>query len=197
MMKQNKTIFFAFAAILIIIVLYWIISFLVIDMSEYRKINLGMVAAEKNFERLRNERGNYASIKDAREMQIQYFDTLKVHIPLKENIKGANSYIETLDIIQRIANNNNIIIDVFKPILINTFPEIEVEDKQLNQSIERYMLEIECNGDFISIGKFFKELQNHDRIINLLKFNIETEYGSNGGLFCEVILYTYVFSENN
>lgn len=197
MMKQNKTIFFAFVAILTIIVLYWIISFLVIDMSEYRKIKHGMIGAEKNFERLRNERGNYASIKDAREMQVQYFDTLKVHIPLKENIKGANSYIETLDIIQRIAKNNNIIIDVFKPILINTFPEIEVEDKQLNQSIERYMLEMECNGDFISIGKFFKELQNHDRIINLLKFNIETEYGSNGGLFCEAILYTYVFSENN
>lgn len=197
MMKQNKTIFFVFVAILTIIVLYWFFSFLVIDMSEYRKINLGMVDAEKNFERLRNERGNYTAIKDARDKQAQYFDTLKVHIPLKENIKGANSYIETLEIIQRIAKNNNIIIDVFKPILINTFPEIEVEDKQLNQSIERYMLEMECNGDFISIGKFFKELQNHDRIINLLKFNIETEYGSNGGLFCEAILYTYVFSENN
>ena len=26
---------------------------------------------------------------------------------------------------------------------------------------------------------------------------IETEYGSDGGLFCEAILYTYVFSENN
>ena len=141
-------------------------------MSEYRKINQGMVDAEKNFERLRNERGNYASIKEARKMQVQYFDTLKVHIPLKENIKGANSYIETLDIIQRIAKNNNIIIDVFKPILINTFPEIEVEDKQLNQVIERYMLEMECNGDFISIGKFFKELQSQDRIINLLKFNM-------------------------
>ena len=196
MMKQNKTIFFAFVAILTIIVLYWIISFLVIDMSEYRKINQGMVDAEKNFERLRNERGNYASIKEARKMQVQYFDTLKVHIPLKENIKGANSYIETLDIIQRIAKNNNIIIDVFKPILINTFPEIEVEDKQLNQIIERYMLEMECNGDFISIGKFFQELQSQNRIINLLKFNIETEYGSNGGLFCEAILYTYVFTEN-
>lgn len=197
MMKQNKTIFFAFVAILTIIVLYWFFSFLVIDMREYRKINLGMVDAEKNFERLRNERGNYTAIKDARDKQVQYFDTLKVHIPLKEISKGANSYIETLEIIQRIADNNNIIIDVFKPILINTFPDIEVEDKQLNQSIERYMLEMECNGDFISIGKFFKELQNHDRIINLLKFNIETEYGSNGGLFCEAILYTYVFSENN
>ena len=196
MMKQNKTIFFAFVAILTIIVLYWIISFLVIDMSEYRKINQGMVDAEKNFARLRNERGNYASIKEARKMQVQYFDTLKVHIPLKEKIKGANSYIETLDIIQRIAKNNNIIIDVFKPILINTFPEIEVEDKQLNQIIERYMLEMECNGDFISIGKFFQELQSQNRIINLLKFNIETEYGSNGGLFCEAILYTYVFTEN-
>ena len=196
MMKQNKTIFFAFVAILTIIVLYWIISFLVIDMSEYRKINQGMVDAEKNFARLRNERGNYASIKEARKMQVQYFDTLKVHIPLKEKIKGANSYIETLDIIQRIAKNNNIIIDVFKPILINTFPDIEVEDKQLNQVIERYMLEMECNGDFISIGKFFQELQSQDRIINLLKFNIETEYGSNGGLFCEAILYTYVFTEN-
>ena len=197
MMKQNKTIFFAFVAILIIIVIYWFFSFLVTDMGEYRKIKQGMISAENDFERLRNERGNYSSIKDAREKQVQYFDTLKTNIPSKENIRGTNSYIETLDIIQRIASNNNIIIDVFKPILINTFPDIEVEDKQLNQAIERYMLEMECNGDFISIGKFFKELQHQDRIINLLKFNIETEYGSSGGLFCEAILYTYVFSENN
>lgn len=197
MMKQNKTIFFTFVAILIIIVMYWGFSFLVIDMGEYRKIKQGMISAENDFVRLRNERGNYSSIKDAREKQVQYFDTLKEHIPLKEIIKGPSSYIETLDIIQRIANNNNIIINVFRPILINTFPDIEVEDKQLNQMIERYILEMECNGDFISIGKFFKELQSQDRIINLLKCNIETEYGSDGGLFCEAILYTYVFSENN
>lgn len=197
MMKQNKTIFFTFVAILIIIVMYWGFSFLVIDMGEYRKIKQGMISAENDFERLRNERGNYSSIKDAREKQVQYFDALKEHIPLKEIIKGPGSYIETLGIIQRIAKNNNIIINVFRPILINTFPDIEVEDKQLNQMIERYILEMECNGDFISIGKFFKELQSQDRIINLLKFNIETEYGSDGGLFCEAILYTYVFSENN
>ena len=196
MMKQNKTIFFAFAAILIIIVIYWFFSFLVIDVGEYNKIKQGIISAEDDFVRLRNERGNYTSIKDTREKRVQYFDTLKEQIPLKENIRGANSYVETLDIIQRIAEKNNIIIEVFKPILINTFPEIEVDDKQLDQSIERYLLEMECNGDFLSIGKFLEELQNQDRIINLLKFNFETEYGIEGRLFCEAILYTYVFSEN-
>ncbi len=196
MMKQNKTIFFAFVTILTIIILYWVFSVLIADRNEFRKIRRGMVNAEKNLERLNNERANYASIKETREIQVQYFDTLKVHIPSKENTKGANSYIETLDIIQKIAENNDIIINVFKPILINTFPEIEVEDKQLNQSIERYWLEMKCNGNFISIGKFFEELQNQDRIINLLKFNIETEYGSTGRLFCEAIFYTYVFSED-
>ena len=195
-MKQNKTIFFVFAAILIIIVIYWFFSFFVIDVREYKKIKQGIISAENDFVRLRNKRGNYTAIKDTREKQIQYFNTLKEQIPLKENIRGTNSYIETLDIIQRIAEKNNIIIDVFKPILINTFPEIEVEDKQLDLSIERYLLEMECNGDFISIGKFLEEMQNQDRIINLLKFNIETEYGTEGRLFCEAILYTYIFSEN-
>jgi Tfp pilus assembly protein PilO len=195
-MKQNKTIFFIFAAILIIIVIYWFFSFLVIDVGEQKKIKQGIISAENDFVRLRNERGNYTSIKDTREKRVQYFNTLKEQIPSKENIRGANSYVETLDIIQRIAGKNNIIIDVFKPILINTFPEIEVEDKQFDQTIERYLLEMECNGDFISIGKFLEEMQNQDRIINLLKFNIETEYGAEGRLFCEAILYTYVFSEN-
>ncbi len=196
MMKQNKTIFFAFVTILTVIILYWIYTVLIIDRNEFRKIRRGMINAEKDLEKLNNERGNYSLIKNTREKQVQYFDTLKVHIPDKEISKGANSYIETLDIIQRIAENNNIIIDVFKPILVNTFPKIEVEDKRLNQSIERYLLEMECNGNFISIGKFFEELQNQERIINLLKFNIETEYGSKGRLFCEAILYTYVFSKN-
>ncbi|MEE8340692.1 MAG: type 4a pilus biogenesis protein PilO [Candidatus Neomarinimicrobiota bacterium] len=196
-MKQNKTIFFAFVTSLIIIILYWIFSVLIIDKNESRKIKRGMATAEKNFEKLNNERGNYSLIKDTRELQVQYFDTLKIHIPGKQISSGTDTYIETLAIIQRTAEKNNIVIDVFKPILVNTFPEIKVEDSQLDESIERYIVEMEFNGDFISIGKFFKELQDQDRIINLLKFNLETEFGSKGGLFCEAILYTYVFSENN
>ena len=195
-MKQNKTIFFAFAALLIIVVLYWIFSVLIINRGEYSKIKQGIISADNNLKKLSNERANYASIKEARKIHVQNFDTLKVYIPLKENAKGANSYIGTLDIIHRIAEENNIRINVFKPILINTFPHIEVKDKQLDQSIERYWLEMECNGNFISIGKFFEELQNQDQIINLLKFNIETEYDSDGRLFCDAILYTYVFVEN-
>ena len=196
MMRQNKTIFFAFVAILIIIVMYWVFSFLVFDVREYKTIKQGIASAESDFVRLRNERGNYTSIKESRAKQVENFDTLKVHIPIKENARGANSYIETLDIIQGVAEKNNITIGIFKPILINTFPEIEVQAKKLDQSIERYWLEMECNGDFISIGKFFEELQNQERMVNLFKFNIETEYGSAGRLFCEAILYTYVFSEN-
>jgi len=196
-MKQNKTIFFVSVAILVTIVIYWFFSFLITDMGEFRKIKQDMIVAESNFEKLNNARANYSAIKETREKQLQYFDTLKVHIPFKENIKGTNSYIETLDIIQRIAKNNDVTISRFKPSLINTFPEIKVTDKKLSQNIERYLLEMECNGNFISIGKFFKALQSHDRTINLLKFNIETEYRSEGGLFCEAILYTYVFTERN
>lgn len=196
-MKQNKTIFFVLVAILAIVFLYWIYSFFIVDMSQNKKVKQGIIAAENDFKRLSHERANYTAIKDAQEKQLQYFDTLKVHIPYKENLKGANSYIETLDIIQRTAKNNNVSISGFKPVLINTFPEINVNDKHLNQNVERYLLELECNGNFISIGKFFKELQAQDRTINILKFNIETEYGIKGGLFCEALLYTYVFTERN
>jgi len=196
-MKQNKTIFFVSVAILVTIVIYWIFSFLITDMSKFRKIKQDMIVAESNFEKLNNARANYSAIKEARDKQVQYFDTLKVHIPFKENIKSTNSYIETLDIIQRTAKNNDVTISGFKPVLINTFPEIKVANKKLSHNIERYLLEMECNGNFISIGKFFKALQSQDRTINLLKFNIETEYGSEGGLFCEAILYTYVFTERN
>lgn len=195
-MRQNKTIFFALATLLTIIILYWFFSVLIVNRSEQNKIKQGIVSAESNLKKLSNERANYTSIKEARKIQVLNFDTLKVHIPLKENAKGTNSYIGTLDIIHKIADDNNISINIFKPILVNTFPQIDVADKQLEQSIERYWLEMECNGNFISIGNFFEELQNQEKIINLLKFNIETEYGSSGKLFCEAILYTYVFVEN-
>lgn len=195
-MRHNKTIFIAFATLLTIIILYWFFSVLIVNRSEHNKIKQGIVSAENNLKKLSNERANYTSIKEARKIQVINFDTLKIHIPLKENAKGVNSYIGTLDLIHKIADNNNISISIFKPILVNTFPLIDVEDEKLDQSIERYWLEMECNGDFISIGKFFEELQNQEKIINLLKFNIETEYGSSGRLFCEAILYTYVFVEN-
>lgn len=196
-MKQNKTIFFVLVAILVIVFIYWIYSFLIVDMNQNRKVKQGIIATENDFKRLSHERANYTAIKDAQEKQLQYFDTLKVHIPYKENLKGANSYIETLDIIQRTAKNNNVSISGFRPVLVNTFPEINVTDKHLNQKIERYLLELECNGNFISIGKFLKELNTQDRTINILKFNIGTEYGIKGGLFCEALLYTYVFTEKN
>ena len=196
-MKNNKTIFIVLISLLTIVVLYWFFSVFIINRGDYNKVKESMIQAENNFKKLSNERANYTTIKKTREKQIIDFDTLKVHIPLKENANGSNRYIETLDIIQQVAKNNNITISVFKPVLINTFPDIDVVDKQLKQSIKRYLLEMECNGEFISIGKFFEELQDQERLINLLKFKIETEHGIEGSLFCKAFLYTYVFSEYN
>ena len=197
MMKQKKTLFIILVSILSIIILYWSFSVLIIDRNENNKIKKSMIAAENNYKRLSNERENYVEIKDNWEEQSQFFDSLKAHIPLRENSKGSDSYIETLDIIFKIAEGNNISIDKINPILINTFPEIAVAKRKLDQNIIRYIVEIECNGDFFSIGRFFEELQNHKRMINLLKFNIETEYRSTGGLFCEVVLNTYIIVEDN
>ena len=197
MMKQKKTLFFILVSILSIIFLYWSFSVLIIDGKENNKIKKSMIDAENNYKRLSIERENYTEIKGNWEKQSQFFDSLKVHMPLRENSKGPNSYIETLDIIFKIADDNNISIDKINPILINTFPKTVVAKRKLDQNIIRYIVEIKCNGDFFSIGRFFEELQNHKRMINLLKFNIETEYRSTGGLFCEVILNTYIIVEDN
>ena len=196
-MKNYKTIFAVLISLLTIVIFYWFFYVLVINRNNYSKIKEDLIEAENNFKRLSSERANFTTIKNTREKQIHNYDTLKVHIPLKQNVKGSDSYIETLDIIQQIAGNNDIIINVFKPILVNTFPQIKVSNKLLEKKIERYLVEIECNGNYISIGKFFQELQKHERFINLLKFNIETEFGIEGGLNCKVLLYTYVFSEYN
>ena len=196
-MNRAKSIFILLVSILMIAIIYWFFSVLIVNRPEFSKVKKGKIEAQNNFEKLKNERANYSTIKQSREMQIVNFDTLKLHIPLKENNRGNNTYIQTLDTIHEIAIENNVLIDIFKPILVNTFPDFEVEASLLDKSIERYIVEMQCHGDFISIGKYFQALQNHDKIINLLKFNIETEYGSAGGLFCDATLYTYVFSENN
>lgn len=196
-MKNYKTIFAVLISLLTIVIFYWFFYVLVINRNNYSKIKEDLIVAENNFKRLSGERANYKTVKNTREKQALIFDALKVHIPLKENIRGSNSYIETLDIIQKIAKKNKVIINVFKPELVNTFPKIEVSNKLLDKKIERYLIEMECNGDYLSIGKFFQELQDSERLINLLKFNIETELSIEGGLNCKVLLYTYVFSEFN
>lgn len=196
-MKKYKTIFLGLVAILTIIVIYWFFSVIIINRSNHSKMKQSMIDVDNNFKRINNERANFSSVKSNREKQIQNFDKLKIHIPIKEIVKGSNSYIETLDIIHRIAKKNNVTIVGLKPILTNTFPKIEVDNKILDKKIERFLVEIEGNGDFISIGKFFEELQNQERIINLVKFNIATEYGITGALLCEAIFYTYVFSDYN
>ncbi len=196
-MKNYKTIFTVLISLLTIVIFYWFFYVLVINRNNYSKIKEDLIEAENNFKRLSSERANFTTIKNTREKQILNYDTLRVHIPLKVNVKGSDSYIETLDIIHQVAGRNNVIIDIFKPILVNTFPQIEVSSRLLEKKIERYLVEMECNGDYISIGKFFQELQKHERFINLLKFNIETEFGIEGGLNCKVLLYTYIFSEYN
>ena len=196
-MNRSKSIFVLLVSLLVVAVLYWGFTVLIVDRAQFKKVKKARIEAENNLKRLRNERANYSTIKQTRELQIANFDTLKTHIPYKENDKGYNTYIESLDIIHEIANRNNVTIDVFKPMLVNTFPDIEVEASLLDKKIERYIVEVECHSNFISLGKFFQDLQNNERIINLLKFNIETEFSNVGGLFCEATLYTYVFSENN
>ena len=196
-MKNYKTFFTVLVSLLTIVIFYWFFYVLVINRNNYGKIKEDIIEAEDNFKQLNSERANFAIIKNTRDILIQNYDTLKVHIPLKENVRGFNSYIKTLDIIQQIAKDNNVIINVFKPILENTFPQIGVSKRLLDNKIERYVVKMECNGNYLSIGKFFQDLQKHNRLINLLKFNIETEYGIEGGLNCEAWLYTYVFSEYN
>ena len=196
-MNRSKSIFILLISILTIVVIFWFFSVLIVDRAEFSKVKKSRIEADNNFQKLKNERANYSTIKQSRDMNVMNFDTLRLHVPLKENPSGTNTYIETLDAIHEIAIENNILIDQFKPILINTYPDIEVEASLLDKGIERYIVEMQCNGDFISLGKFFQALQNHEKIINLLKFNIETEYGSVGGLFCNATFYTYVFSENN
>ena len=196
-MKNYKTIFAVLISLLTIVIFYWFFYVLVINRNNYSKIKEDLIVAENNFKRLSSERANFKTIKNTREKQTLSFDTLKVHIPLKMNVRGSNSYIETLDIIQKIARKNKVAITVFKPELVNTFPKIEVSNKLLDKKIERYLVEMECNGDYLSIGKFFQELQENEKLINILKFNIETEFSIEGGLNCKVLLYTYVFSEFN
>ena len=196
-MKNYKSIFAVLISLLTIVIFYWFFYVLVINRNNYSKIKEDLIIAENNFKRLSSDRANFKTIKNTREKQILNFDTLKVHIPLKENVKGADSYIETLDIIHQIARDNKVIIKVFKPELVNTFPNVEVSNKLLDKKIERYLVKMECNGDYLSIGKFFQELQENEKLINILKFNIETEFSIEGGLNCQVLLYTYVFSEFN
>lgn len=196
-MSKAKSIFILLVTLLTIAILFWAYSVIVVDRSQQKMIKKDRVEAENNLNRLKNERANYVTIKQTRDIQIANFDTLKLHIPAKENSYGNNTYIRTLDKIREIATENDVVIDLFKPLLINTFPDIQVESNTLGKRIERYLVELECHGDYLSLGNFFQDLQDHERIINLLKFNIETEFGNVGGLFCEATLYTYVFSENN
>lgn len=195
-MNKSKSIFILIVTLLTIAVLYWAYSVLFINRAEFTKVNKARIEAENDLLRLKNERANYITIKQTRDMQVANFDTLKLHIPLKQNSYGNNTYIKTLDIIQEIAAKNNVVIDIFKPILVNTFPEINVESNILDKRVERFIVEFECHSDFLSLGKFFQDLHDNERLINLLKFNIETEYGNVGGLYCDATLYTYVFAEN-
>ena len=192
-MKSSRTIYFLMLLLAVLVIAWWLWSVIFVGRTKHQKADINLIGAEQKLTELRLQRSNYNIVKDTHKQKSVDFDTLKTHIPVKDKLRGDLSYINTVEVIRQTAEKHSVAIQNFAPVLDNTYP------KNMNlrgKKIERYMVHLECNGDYLSIGRFLEDLTRLKQTVNVTKYSIETEYSEAGGLFCEIKLYTYVFIEN-
>jgi hypothetical protein len=117
---------------------------------------------------------------------------------LKAKIPSLESFASVQDFIREAAGENNVQIMWQQPFLEDTLPPIKDELVKEKSHIERYTVQVQIRGDFLSIGEFIEALINSEQLINVDKVNINTVFQKRSGqdkLNCDITLYTYIYSE--
>ena len=138
--------------------------------------------------------------KDYTQLKENYGVLINEFRELKKKVPSLESFALVQDFIRETASNNDVQIIWQQPFLEDTLPDIKTLLIKDNSHIERYTVQVQVKGDFISIGQFLESLINGDQLINVGKVNINTDFqkkqGQRDRLNCDITLFTYIYSDD-
>jgi len=179
--------FYILLVVLILSTGIWIWVDLVVIGKKNRECKKQVEMFNQRFADLEKVTETYPELKKRYNTKLIEFDSLKYKIP------DNAAYVSVLESIRDLAKRQNVQIISISPNLSDTYPAIKSYLKFTGKHIERYTVQLQIYGDYLSIGAFLEELISMPMIVNVGKISLETELEESYGLSCELLLYTYIY----
>ena len=189
MFKDNTTKFFAYTGIVVIACILWAFFVFGANGGAIRDLKTQIEQLEQQFSEVEAVGHNYAGIEARYNEKLTEYDALKADIPNRE------AYTQIFGAIRELATRQNVQILSLSPLLEDSFPALKSKLKTTDRHIERYPVEFQIRGDYLTIGTMLEELLNLPAVINIGAVNLESELESGGLILGQIILYTYTMFE--
>ncbi|MBT3682778.1 MAG: type 4a pilus biogenesis protein PilO [Candidatus Marinimicrobia bacterium] len=189
---KNKVILYISIVLTFISSVYWMWQVAYVNGSKMSNNQTDLIELQKKVDIATEKQRDDTLLKNKYGILINEFRALKAKIPSLE------SFASVQDFIREAAGENNVQIMWQQPFLEDTLPPIKDELVKEKSHIERYTVQVQIRGDFLSIGEFIEALINSEQLINVDKVNINTVFQKRSGqdkLNCDITLYTYIYSE--
>jgi Tfp pilus assembly protein PilO len=189
---KNKVILYISIVLTFISSVYWMWQVAYVNGLKMSNNQADLIELQRKVDIATEKQRDDTLLKNKYGILINEFRALKAKIPSLE------SFASVQDFIREAAGENNVQIMWQQPFLEDTLPPIKDELVKEKSHIERYTVQVQIRGDFISIGEFIEALINSEQLINVDKVNINTVFQKRSGqdkLNCDITLYTYIYSE--
>ena len=189
---KNKVILYISIVLTFISSVYWMWQVAYVNGLKMSNNQTDLIELQKKVDIATEKQRDDTLLKNKYGILINEFRALKAKIPSLE------SFASVQDFIREAAGENNVQIMWQQPFLEDTLPPIKDELVKEKSHIERYTVQVQIRGDFLSIGEFIEALINSEQLINVDKVNINTVFQKRSGqdkLNCDITLYTYIYSE--
>ena len=189
---KNKVILYISIVLTFISSVYWMWQVAYVNGSKMSNNQTDLIELQKKVDIATEKQRDDTLLKNKYGILINEFRALKAKIPSLE------SFASVQDFIREAAGENNVQIMWQQPFLEDTLPPIKDKLVKEKSHIERYTVQVQIRGDFLSIGEFIEALINSEQLINVDKVNINTVFQKRSGqdkLNCDITLYTYIYSE--
>ena len=189
---KNKVILYISIVLTFISSVYWMWQVAYVNGLKMSNNQADLIELQRKVDIATEKQRDDTLLKNKYGILINEFRALKAKIPSLE------SFASVQDFIREAAGENNVQIMWQQPFLEDTLPPIKDELVKEKSHIERYTVQVQIRGDFLSIGEFIEALINSEQLINVDKVNINTVFQKRSGqdkLNCDITLYTYIYSE--
>lgn len=142
------------------------------------------------FQKLENMAKDLGTLQHSFDSALNELDSLSINIPNHED------YVSILEQIRMIAEKQNVSVVSLSPKREDSFPAIKYKLVLTKKHIERFPVQVNLRGDYLTIGAFLEELMASPMEFNIGSFSLESEFDGHGRvLACALVLFTYIYSE--
>ena len=191
---KNKVILYISIVLTFISAVYWMVQVAYLNGAEISNQEGNLRELKKKVEVAISKQKNDTELRERYGVLINEFRALRNIVPSLESFADVQAFI------RETATDNNVQIIWQQPFLEDTLPTIK-ENLVMDQAhIERYTVQVQVRGDFVSIGKFMDDLISGEQLINVNKVSIKSDFQKRQGiqnrLNCDITLFTYIYSND-